>query len=153
MEINIPIEEQKINVIKWLDALLSGKYKQTINRLGSFERGYCCWGLGCDIINIPFDPEEGWNYLLYEYIGFNNKYGLIEPNVNSIDNKGLDYLNDYLKLNFKEIAAYLIEYSNYNFSPEISVHIDEYYKNKEEVKNLIKELKANYIIKEEEICE
>lgn len=35
---------------KWVEALRSGKYKQTQRRL-QFKNGYCCLGVLCDISN------------------------------------------------------------------------------------------------------
>lgn len=154
MNINIPIEEQKINAIRWLNALLSGDYKQDQGRLGNSENGFCCWGVGCIVTNISFEPDTTWDKTLYEYIGFNTMLGTVHPKISNYGS--LDSFNDDLKLSFKEIAAYLIKYSNSNFSPEISVHIDEYYENNEEVQELIKNLITKYAIdevfEEEELC-
>lgn len=37
----------------WVTALRSGKYKQGTGYLRS-HKGYCCWGVACDLI----DPNE-----------------------------------------------------------------------------------------------
>jgi len=165
MKINIPIEEQKKNAITWLDGLLSGSYKQTSEILGTAEQGFCCWGLGCYLINVPYIPNEGWNDNLYEYIGFNSKVGDIYPAILKNDEYSSDYeweesnlaqLNDDFYMTFPEIAAYLIEYSNSNFSPEVSVHIDEYYKDNKNVKNILEDSftkKYQVSFEEVEICE
>lgn len=47
--------------IAWLEALKSGKYKQGKGKLGNDEMGYCCWGLGCKLAKIDYDPTDGWN--------------------------------------------------------------------------------------------
>lgn len=159
MKINIPIEEQKINVIKWLDGLLTGSYRQGFEALGSLKYGFCCWGLGCHLMGIPFLPDLDWDDTLYEYIGFNSQKGDINPPIickdSHIQNNNLAELNDNFKMSFPEIASYLIKYSNYNFLPEISIHIDQYYENNQLVKDILKIIfSQKYLVLEEGvICE
>ncbi len=39
---------------RWVEALRSDRYKQTMGRLRTFG-GFCCWGVLCDLV----DPD-GW---------------------------------------------------------------------------------------------
>jgi hypothetical protein len=39
------------NVRKWIEALRSGKYTQTRERLKD-DVGYCCWGVACEISGL-----------------------------------------------------------------------------------------------------
>ena len=41
-------EEQKLRVLLWVEALESGKYKQTRDHLRD-ERGMCCLGVACEV--------------------------------------------------------------------------------------------------------
>lgn len=47
---------------KWLDALRSGKYRQTKKELRSRSGGYCCLGVLCDVSGMGY-----WNSK-YEYL-------------------------------------------------------------------------------------
>lgn len=56
---------------EWLEALRSGKYKQTRKHLHKGE-GYCCLGVACEVAGIPSDKglpapdgEPCWTYLGY----------------------------------------------------------------------------------------
>jgi hypothetical protein len=44
-------EEQRERVLKWIAALRSGKYKQTIHTLKG-PSGYCCLGVACEISRL-----------------------------------------------------------------------------------------------------
>jgi hypothetical protein len=43
---------------RWLDALRSGQYKQTVGRLKDSE-GYCCLGVLCDVLKGDLGSEWG----------------------------------------------------------------------------------------------
>ena len=42
-------------VKKWIEALRSGEYTQSIGRLSDGRGGFCCLGVLCDIVN-----PDGW---------------------------------------------------------------------------------------------
>lgn len=46
IQLKVPVRKEAI--IKWINALRSGKYKQTKKTLHDAE-GYCCLGVACDI--------------------------------------------------------------------------------------------------------
>lgn len=107
---------------KWIEALESGKYRQTTGRLYNQHSGsFCCLGLLCEL------TEAGeWNEYEYNMSDFHipvvSLPQLIEWNVN------LEYSREHLinsrfeavlaKLNdsgksFKEIAQYIREHRDY----------------------------------------
>lgn len=117
--------KQKENTVKWIEALLSGKYKQTKSLLGDESQGFCCWGLGCFIVDKGYDPEDSWDDKLFEYLGFNNKEGHIVPHIKS--KALLALLNDQLELSFEEIGKYLIKYAKNNFRPPVAKAIKKHF--------------------------
>lgn len=125
----ITIKEQQENAIKWLEALLSGKYEQGKNCLGDEDTGYCCWGLGCKIVGIDFSPSDGWDDNLYQYIGYKNEGGYIDPIVKKGSHKyvSLALLNDNASWTFFQIADYLIEHCETNFIPEVAEAIKQHF--------------------------
>lgn len=65
-------EIQTENVKKWVESLLSGKYKQDTGRLrasGKDGSSYCCLGVACDIM----DPE-GWSERTSPWMGGKGPY-------------------------------------------------------------------------------
>jgi len=53
----------KENITKWVDALKSGEYEQTVGALRN-EWGYCCLGVACDVaikngLNVIVEEVEG----------------------------------------------------------------------------------------------
>lgn len=122
------ITEQKQidNAIKWLEALLSGKYKQTKGKLGNLKKGFCCWGLGCYLTHIPYNHEDSWNYEFGYKIGWWQPDGL----GGAISNKnfGLAIMNDGLGWSFQDIAKYLIQ-NPINFLPHVAEAIKKHFAN------------------------
>lgn len=63
--------------IKWLEALRSGKYKQTNGTLCNIDEnekntnnvGYCCLGIGATINGVPDTLLVGWEVLVPEIFG------------------------------------------------------------------------------------
>jgi len=95
--------------IKWLAALRSGEYKQTIEELQNLE-GYCCLGVLCRLAK-----EDGVNVDVHENIITG---GELEDQVNVIDWSGLKdvsevqnliRMNDEEFADFKEIADHIEE--------------------------------------------
>lgn len=112
MENLIKTKEEKEQVLKWLEALRSGKYKQTTGTLQD-ENGFCCLGVACKIL-IPNDNLIVW--------GNSNMIKGTVPshqpnsprwlfNINTyFDKKGfgsITILNDIDKKNFNEIADFI----------------------------------------------
>lgn len=85
----------------WIDALRSGKFKQT---RGQLQRGnaFCCLGVACEAGGIPHDEngtgEKGGYTLIYNWLGLPQLHGLISN----------AYMrNDIEKQSFAEIADWL----------------------------------------------
>jgi hypothetical protein len=49
---------KKAFAMKWADALESGKYKQTTERLFNGKNGYCCLGVACVLAGKKFEFNE-----------------------------------------------------------------------------------------------
>lgn len=43
---------------KWISALRSGQYKQGRGRLRNEDDHYCCLGVLCEVMGIPWEPSE-----------------------------------------------------------------------------------------------
>lgn len=104
---------------KWIEALRSGKYKQTTNCLKD-GNGYCCLGVGLDIIKDDLHGvkwKPGYCGPILEYLDENGDTVILEG---ALDRKthellGIDYnvegdlveMNDIERKSFNEIADYL----------------------------------------------
>lgn len=113
------------NAINWLEALLIGKYPQGKNNLGDDKIGYCCWGLGCKIVGLEYEPLDGWNLTLHEKIGFTSSTGDL---VSSL--KGFNMLHDANDngVSFEDIARHLVLHADEQFEPEVAVAVKEHFK-------------------------
>ena len=116
---------QAVNAIAWIKALLSGKYKQTKQVLGSKKEGFCCWGLGCYITKTDYNPLESWNFELYENIGFNSKLGFLGTPLNGFSD--LADVNDATDTTFKEIGQHLITNAETEFIPDVAAAIKKHF--------------------------
>lgn len=105
---------------KWIEALKSGKYKQTANRLRD-NTGYCCLGVLCDLYskekNIDdFIKREGGDFLFMGHGGLLPRIIVDWAELNGTNpkiiyknsNRTLASLNDEGK-NFEEIADIIEE--------------------------------------------
>ncbi len=120
-------QEQSANATKWLEALLSGKYKQNTNARLKIGDTYCCWGVGCELMNIHIqEGESAWNNDLGDKIGWSSgQHPDISPKV-----EGVNYLwslNDGLKWPFERIAKWLIEHAETNFIPDVAQAIKTHF--------------------------
>jgi len=90
---------------RWVKALRSGRYKQTREKLGSLENGFCCLGLACHIKKIKFYEETSYppneNIRLKTLFGVRFKYSM--RTLVAMNDGG----NSYLEHSFKEIADVL----------------------------------------------
>lgn len=146
----LTIKQKSENAIKWLKALLSGRYPQGSDQLGNREYGYCCWGVACKILLPSYNTTDGWDNRITPLIGFK-----------SLENSGpigfevrRDYLNEYeeetwdtennlaglndnLNLTFKEIATILIIRAKDSFVPGVAKEIRKWYSNTPTIKKKI----------------
>ena len=120
------MEKESINAINWIEAMQSGNYKQGKKRLGNHELGFCVWGLGCYISNIPYNPMMIWNSELHKHIGFIRMHSKMFPHVNDFY-VSLIGLNDDGNWTFKQIANYLIKHADTNFIPNVALEIKKHF--------------------------
>lgn len=113
------------NAINWIEALLSGKYPQGKYKLGDDKIGYCCWGLGCKIVNLGYSPSQGWNMELNKHIGFINNTGNLHTNL--LDFSALHQANDN-GVSFYSIARHLVLHADEQFEHEVAVAVKEHFK-------------------------
>jgi hypothetical protein len=93
----------------WIDALRSGKYKQTQGTLKNDE-GFCCLGVLCDLARLDGGPhwEKDWteNYFLNNFGDLpkvvKEFMGLDEGDVARLINK-----NDNQEQSFEQIANFI----------------------------------------------
>lgn len=98
---------------RWMEALRSGKYKQTRYKMQDSE-GYCCLGVLCDVV----DPD-GWKASPFAGLAFLHNGNEVYPpaevqakaklNYGELygeipDSRWLAKLNDNFQLSFEEIA-------------------------------------------------
>lgn len=87
---------------KWLQALETTTAKQGTKRLGDAARGFCCLGIGCEVLDIPYDPDEGMSMVFQKRVGLRFANGLPVSHQPS-----LARLNDHHMMPFAKIAAHL----------------------------------------------
>ena len=119
------IQIQSDNAIKWLEALLSGEYKQGKEMLGDDKRGYCCWGVGCKVIGLKYSPIDGWDDDLYKYIGFDNRAGDLK--IKFYNKTTLAAINDNTTAGFKRIAKFLIKTADLHFVKKVAENITNHF--------------------------
>jgi len=102
------------NAIKWLEELKTTELKQAKYELGNEEFGFCCLGLGCKVLDIPYCESFAGNNELDEAVGFLNHSGRGGTKISPVD------MNDDEGFDFKQIADQLIKYAETYFKPEVA---------------------------------
>lgn len=126
--IKVTTETQVANAITWIEALNSEKYLQGKNRMGDAELGFCCWGLGCHVVEIPFKYSDGWNQVFAQHIGFLEESGVVHSEI--LDPKScvsLADLNDNRDWTFKQIGDFLTKNAHFNFKSEVAEAIKQHF--------------------------
>lgn len=111
MKLNEPI------IRKWIKALRSGEYEQTIHTLrrhGAYEsagqESFCCLGVLCNI-HAQMHPDYAATQKDYRF--YDTENGTLGPNVKDWSGVDSDFceilidLNDSEKKTFKQIAGFL----------------------------------------------
>lgn len=110
----IKTKKDKEQVIKWLAALRSGKYKQSKEVLQSID-GYCCLGVACKVLipkskmtfngksglmsgSMPVTQEFAPDWL----VQINGYLPTRLTNLNDIDNYTFSQIADYVEKELKE---------------------------------------------------
>lgn len=117
----------KKNAIAWLEALISGKYKQGKDALGDEKGGFCCWGLGCFITKTPYESYHSWNGNLASKIGFITDKGKGELLTEFYGRGNLIEINDETTAGFKRIGKFLIKTADLHFKPIVAKAIKEHF--------------------------
>lgn len=105
---------------KWLSALESGNYKQGQGKLRNKNGEFCCLGVACEVLGLErqgntfylYNGEEVRGFLtpqIAEKLGLRSGGGqlLATVTVGGMKYKTLYDMNDYGKMTFKDIAAYV----------------------------------------------
>lgn len=122
-------KQQQENATKWIEALLSNEYIQTTRVLGNLKDGFCCWGLGCFVTQIPYKSWDSWDSVLAKATGYLWENGAITPSY-IIEGKEIEHLstlNDETGATFKDIALYLIKNANTNFEDHVAESIKKHF--------------------------
>lgn len=97
------IERIKRDREKWLRALETTYERQGRYRMGNAESGFCCLGLGCHVLGVPYDPHNKSSSAFQARVGLISVGGYPK----CMGKHSLILLNDNKKASFKEIAAIL----------------------------------------------
>lgn len=122
------IQEITQNAIIWVNTLLSTEEKQGQGTLGNSFSGYCCLGLGCKTLEVPFDSFNTQSDEFATTVGLYGSLG--EPMSDEYTLKDLAALNDEYQYGFHEIGEHLIEFVDSYFKPDIAKGIKEHFKTK-----------------------
>lgn len=88
----------------WLRALETTTEKQGKRRLGSAKTGFCCLGLGCEVVGVEYNPLGNFSDAFARRVGLWGRDGRSKPHS---DLHKLTYLNDADGKTFAEIAEIL----------------------------------------------
>jgi len=105
---------------KWIEALRSGDYAQNTSLLRNRNNEYCCLGVLCDVMKLPWERESSGNFAIRtkEYVNPNIRWfrtaALSSPMLADIgmdveDHDTLTQMNDTDGKNFNEIADWIEE--------------------------------------------
>lgn len=127
-------EDRANNAINWIENLPNYKQapKGERQRLGGKEKGYCCLGAGCEILNIKFDADA------QNSDEFQQAVGLYSENGSFIDESALFYgedslatVNDSTNAGFKRISDLMKTKPDWMFEKEVAQLITEHFEIKE----------------------
>ena len=141
----ISTHQQALNARHWLGTLLTTRYPQGKGRLGDAGLGYCCLGVGCKILDVPYHYDSGFSTLFSANVGLKRKFPAVLSDEDapffdgikpSIRRKLLDepskaslflrevptpvHLNDTYGLNFREIGQVIGANLDYYFEPHVA---------------------------------
>ncbi len=125
---------------KWVEALRSGKYKQTTNGLyDDYEDAYCALGVGCMVAGVT-DPMVLYQEVLpsdlidYHDLTDLNYEQFFKPIDSDFSNR-IIRLNDFEEVSFIEIAQFIEDYAKHMLKQkEASIEVINNYTSLYEVK-------------------
>lgn len=137
---NVTIEEQIRNAIKWIEALMSGEYTQGVGKLKQFTDAkgsamYCCWGLGREVLGLEIDIAAEWDDYcnhcdtLAYYTGFISSNGIMNREItwDGYKHINLARAND-CGCPFEVIGKHLIDNASHCFTPDVALGIIDYFR-------------------------
>lgn len=120
--------------VAWIDGLSTTNEKQAKGRLGNSEVGYCCLGLGCEVLGVDYDMTRGFSTEFNDVVGLNSQYGryiLTNGERAREGTKGkeeLIFLNDHRNFTFKQIAERLKTHPRRYFHEAVGKLIAKHYR-------------------------
>ena len=141
-------KQKALDAILWIDRLATTKAKQQDGRLGDSEKGYCCLGYGCQVLDVPFESEDSYSEEFQQRIGLlssfgsfhvphDNPKGRIMKNINvpivedgDRDEQSISSLadlNDDTKYSFRKISTIIKKYPEKLFEPKVASKIKKHY--------------------------
>lgn len=115
------------NVIKWVDALESGKLKQGKGKLGDHKDGFCCLGVACYVLGIDYNPTHGVSEDLPAHIGLLTDRGSLALGRYFYGTHNLTSVNDFTKAGFKRIAKLIKTHPDWMFREDVAEQIKQHY--------------------------
>jgi hypothetical protein len=152
-------EETSKNCCKWIEALFDAEkmgIKQGKHRLGSDADGFCCLGIGCKALDIPFRPSQVFSTAFAKSVGLLSSDGAaynIHPDVTEIpicrmmpsggyvtlDNPCVSFhpsyvscagMNDNKDMGFGDIALHLVNNAKNYFTPAVAEAVVQHFAEK-----------------------
>jgi len=120
--VNLPPTKESKAAIHWINALLTTEEKQATGMLGNSKNGYCCLGLGCKVLEVPYDEEDTDSSALRCKVTLRSNIGDPKDGL-----PALTTLNDECHFSFKEIAVRLITMPEQYFMPRVATRIKEHF--------------------------
>ncbi len=118
--------EKAANAIAWIEVLInhSDGVPQGKNKLGDMKNGFCCLGLGCFSLEIPYSENDASSYELKTSVGL--AHGIGEAVFGSkLD--ALYELNDSFNKTFPEIGTIMRDNAAAYFEPRVAAIISQMY--------------------------
>ena len=132
-------KKQAENAILWINRL--PYYKKTTGKLGDGDGKYCCLGVGCRVMGIAPDWENGNEPKLVDLLGLNDADGsLLGLNDAELRELGMYYLDrDITVVNdsiyrgdsgFKNVRKFIIDHIDNLFVPPVAKLVSKHFSSK-----------------------
>lgn len=114
---------QARNAIKWANELIHGDREHGVGQLGDKTYGFCCLGVGCDLLGVDYDAGDGNSKEFSDQVGLLNPFGKFVDKFTFFNESGLAYVNDQTNAGFKRIGKFLLSHPEKVFKPEVAAEI------------------------------
>jgi len=125
----VTLQRKIDNAVKWIEALPSAKQptkKIDRGRLGDETRGFCCLGVGCHVLDLSYDSNDGFSNAFVDAVGLLHEEGKI-INHSFYKKNTLAEVNDETNAGFKRIATFIKTKPQTVFTKEVAEGIKEHY--------------------------